>query len=62
MTQMETIQAALGQAFWLSMDLQEVVQVAHDSTTPEEFAAKVDRFTDYTQEPFEGEIVIELPV
>ena len=62
MTQMETIQAALSQAFWLGMDLQEVVQVAHDSATPEEFALKLDRFTDYTIEPLDGEIVIELPV
>ena len=62
MTQMEIIQAALGQAFWCDVSLQEVVQIAHNSETPESFALKIHAFSAYTEEPEEGELVIEFPV
>jgi len=62
LTHMDYIVSALASANVDGITLEELVRIAVNSSSPQEFDAKVDHFTDFTREPEEGLIVIELPV
>ena len=57
---MEIINAALYQAFWCNLTIQDVAQISEDSLDPLDFAAKVNEFAGWTEEPAAGVVLIDL--
>ena len=62
LTEMDYVRAAIAQAYYAGITREELLQIACDSMTPESFDARISAFSDFTEEPEDGQTIIAMPV
>ena len=61
-TDMQYVIDALTNGYWSDVTAEELLQIAATCETPEQFSKAVNAFTAWTEEPYDGQTVIEMPV